>query len=219
VLDIMVTWLADPIPSLVSGLRIIGLYGAPWAILISGYVALRGIRNSSDVAGKRAALDFIEKSENTEGFREAVTAFRAYVREGRLAALHNPTSSDHFVDREKILRFLNHYELVSIAILQSFLDATIYREFMLTNFLVDWNEAADFIQRERWVFNSAENSWDYRYSLYENYEELVRQWANERGKVVKSIDEQSSEPPPTPAGVGGKVMLYNKRGNPFRKSA
>jgi len=186
-------------------------FGTLGAISFSGLVALAGISRSRKVAGQRATLDLIDKSETTDSYREASRTFHNYTREGRLIELSTPVTAEQHADREKALKFLNHYELISVGINDSFLNENIYRQWMETNFLIDWNDSSEFIQRERWKYDPEKHMWQYRQRLYENYQKLAEKWGREKGFDINKLDKSFSKPPERPEGPGDSIRLQNKQ--------
>ena len=65
----------------------------------------------------------------------------------------------------------------------------------------DWNEAADFIQRERWKEDRA-GVWSYNPRIYGNYQALARSWSTDA--VVR--DRNSSQPPTRAEGPGDETL-------------
>ncbi|MEO0398417.1 MAG: DUF4760 domain-containing protein [Pseudomonadota bacterium] len=172
---------------------------------------------NSRVLGKRATLDLIEKSENTSDYRDALAVFHRCQENNQLSALHAPDSTERWRDRAAVLRYLNHYELISIGLRDGFLDEGIYRKWMETNFLADWNNVADFIQRERWKHDEASDTWFYRDRLFENYQAVATVWAKQRGVDIISISAEYAGPPSAPAGHSDVVQLYTRARVPFAR--
>ncbi|MFS4437521.1 DUF4760 domain-containing protein [Paracoccaceae bacterium GXU_MW_L88] len=156
-------------------------------------IAKENIQSSRETARKRATLDMIEKVESTAHYQDQASTFRYYKRTNKLGALHDVIEQREKIDRSKVLGYLNHYELVSIGILTGTLDEDIYRKWMAGPFIRDWNEAARFIQRERWKADqkhedalgtssrdsSNENTktnWTYRDVVFEHYQCVALKW-------------------------------------------
>ncbi|MDP9424035.1 MAG: DUF4760 domain-containing protein [Pseudomonadota bacterium] len=155
------------------------------------------MRNTKAVARERATLDLIEKAESNEFYRGLADIFSDLRRGPGFSHLHNPQDADTKAKRRAVADYLNHYELVSIGILEGILDEAIYRAWMEGAFLRDWNAAARFIQRERWK-KKDDGSWYYYRHHYEHYQVLVDSWS----KDAISIDQLYSAPPEDDQGPG-----------------
>lgn len=175
-------------------------------ILISALIALFGIFRARDTARKSATLSLIEKFETTPHYREMARVFRYHRVKRTLNTLHSPEEGKDREDRTKVQDYLNHYELIAIGIVTNILDAKTYRLWMESAFIRDWNEAADYIQRERWKFDKLRNEWEYQHSLYQNFQKIALRW----NPAVKHIDETSSLPPENPQGPGDRSLTVNE---------
>jgi len=163
----------------------------PVLILLSAFVAIVGIRNVRAVARQRATLDIIEKFESTEHYRTLNEAFSAVRKANGFAALHDPADADARKLRGQVQDYINHYELVGIGIRNNILDATIYRTWMASAVVRDWNAAADYVQRERWRLNESKDDYVYHAGLYGNYQWLACRFS----KVARRLTATSSEKP------------------------
>ena len=170
----------------------------PAIILVSAALAAWGVLFARGSARKRATLDMIEKFESTKHYRDLRGTFSYYRRAGGFERLHNPKEEKDNAERQSVLEYLNHYELVAIGICNDILDAKIYRQWMLGPFVRDWNAASDFIQRERWKLNEKTQEWQYRYQLFENYQSVATKWSEE----AINLTRESSEPPTKAEGPG-----------------
>lgn len=149
------------------------------------------------VARQRATLDLIEKRESTEHYRTLASGFSRIRRANGFEALNNTTTDIAKAERQIVVDYLNHYELISIGILNNILDERIYRTWMRGPFVRDWNAAADWIQRERWKQDEAGN-WEYYEQTFENYEKVARRWSPDA-----IILTRETSPPPSAAEAGG----------------
>jgi len=174
----------------------------PVVITFSAIAAWRSISASRETARKRATIDLIEKVESTPHYRELHKVFSYHRRTNGFDRLHNPTEEKDKDERQSILDYLNHYELVSIGIQQDILDADSYKGWMLGPFIRDWNAASSFIQRERWKWDNTANDWEYHAQLFENYQTVVCEWSNEAICLTK----EHSGPPNTPEGPGDEAL-------------
>ncbi|GAB4572074.1 MAG: hypothetical protein Tsb008_04230 [Rhodothalassiaceae bacterium] len=178
----------------------------PWT-LVTAFVALFGIglaffssraalRSAREIARKRATLDMIEKVESTAHYRELISTFSYYRRQKSFDKLTAPTEEREKSDRQKVLDYLNHYELVAIGIKAGSLDRDIYACWMEPVYVRDWNAAADFIQRERWKSvsgpaakgpnirkNAAGASFRYHGDIYSEFQDLANYWSTEARRL------------------------------------
>lgn len=174
----------------------------PLIIFLSFCAAIAGVLTARSIARQRATLDMIEKVESSSHYRDLHSTFAAKRRAGQFGELHDPKKPASRKQRQQVLDYLNHYELVSIGIQRNTLDPDIYRDWMLGAFLRDWNAAADFIQRERWKWNAQTKNWEYRARVFENYQKLASLWSNETVKLTKDY----SKPPNKPTGPGDEHL-------------
>lgn len=173
----------------------------PIIIFISAIVAYFGVQMARRTARQRATLDLIEKVESTPHYRERHEVFSRYRRNSAFNVLHSPTDKKEVQERQHVLDYLNHYELVSIGILEKILDEGIYRSWMLHPFVRDWNAAADFVQRERWKWNEEDRKWEYHDPLFAAYQSVARRWSTD----AVSISEKTAPPPESPQGPGDEA--------------
>ena len=145
----------------------------PVIVFGSLIVAIIGVRSSRASARQRATLDMIEKVESAPHYRSLHSVFSYHRRQGTFGRLHSPTEEKDKSERQAVLDYLNHYELVSIGICKNILDAEIYRDWMLSPFVRDWNAASNFIQRERWKSDTKVKAWTYHARLFENYQRVA----------------------------------------------
>ncbi|MER8645407.1 DUF4760 domain-containing protein [Mesorhizobium sp. M1252] len=137
----------------------------------------------------------IEKVESTPHYRDRQKVFSANRLQGTFANLHNPATDPLKLDRHHVLDYLNHYELVSIGILQNILDADIYRNWMRGPFVRDWNAAAPFIQRERWKWDSAKGEWQYYHALFTHFQSVAEAWSDEAIMLNENYSPAPIGPP------------------------
>jgi len=174
----------------------------PLTVLGSLCVAILGVRSARASACQRATLDMIEKVESAPHYRDLHTVFAYHRRQGTFSRLHNPTEEKDKRERQSVLDYINHYELVSIGIRNKILDADFYRDWMLSPFVRDWNACAEFVQRERWKWDNEKRVWTYHAKLFENYQAIACRWSSEAIK----LDECFSNPPTTPSGPGDEAF-------------
>ena len=165
------------------------------SFIVSAIIALRALRNTRSVARQKATLDLIEKRESTEHYRAISRTYFELQSGPGFMHLVDPTPDDKPL-RKSVFDYLNHYEIIAIGIRQDILDERIYRAWMEGAFVRDWNAASEFIQRQRW--KHADGAWQYRASIYENYQHVACRWSKDAIRLT-----QNSFPPPNhPAGPG-----------------
>jgi hypothetical protein len=86
----------------------------PGLIFISALIAIVGVQNARAVAKQRATLDFIEKVESTEHYRNLNATFSRLRRSEGFAHLTDPPEALK-PTRAALMDYLNHYELVPSA--------------------------------------------------------------------------------------------------------
>ena len=175
----------------------------PVVIGFSAIIALRSISSNAEVARKRATLDLIEKTESTPHYQTLHQAFKYQRQNGSFDSLIDPVQQEDKEQRRKVQWYLNHYELISVGIRRGILDSDTYQDWMRSAFIRDWNTAADFIQRERWIYNKETEKWRYNSRLYEHYGALAVEWGFEE---AIHLNEKYSKPPKEPAGPGDEPL-------------
>lgn len=167
----------------------------PVLVFASAIIAWRSLRNTRAVAKQRATLDLIEKAESTDHYRRLSTAFARARRENKFAILNDPPTPDDRELRQAVLDYFNHYELVAIGIDHDILDETIYRAWMQSHVVMEWNAAAVFIQNERWRLNADKSDFEYRGELFGNLQRAVCRWS---GDAVRLTAQTGAKPVVTP---------------------
>ena len=175
----------------------------PAVVSVSALVALWGVSAAKATARKRATLDMIEKVESAPHYRALHEAFANRRKKKSFTELNDPIEKQEKADRQSVIDYLNHYELVAIGIRTKILDPTIYQKWMKGPFLRDWNAAAAFIQRERWKWDDGLGAWAYHRQQFENYQHVARQWDPE---FCVDLDEKYSSPPQRPSGPGDESL-------------
>jgi hypothetical protein len=176
------------------------LYLTPLLVLISSAIAWAALRNARLVARQKATLDLIEKRESTAHYRVLHDSFYALRTTKGFGSLTQRSVATER-QRQSLIDYLNHYELVALGIRQGILDERFYRAWMEGAYVRDWNAAADWVQRERWKQNT-DGSWRYRSSIFEHYQHMACRWSKEAKRLT-----QASSPPPDHASGPGDVAL------------
>jgi len=170
----------------------------PIIILLSVLVAMLGVWSARASTRQRATLDMIEKVESTPHYKTLHAVFSYHRRQDTFDRLHDPQEAKDSEERQAVLDYLNHYELVAIGVCREILDEAIYRDWMRGPFVRDWNAAARFIQRERWKWDEAARSWHYHDALFEHYQLVASRFSS---KAIK-LDKTTFTHPEAPHGPG-----------------
>lgn len=174
----------------------------PAIVLVSVGVAVMGVRSARASVRQKATLDLIEKTESTLHYRDLHSTFAYHRRQNSFSRLHAPTEERDRSERQKILDYLNHYEIVSIGIRNNIIDARIYKNWMGGPFVRDWNAAADFIQRERWKWDTDSRTWRYYAPMFEHFQAVATSWSPD----AIALTETYSGPPCAPTGPGDEAF-------------
>ncbi|MGB7432216.1 MAG: DUF4760 domain-containing protein [Ahrensia sp.] len=172
----------------------------PLILIVSAAFAYVSIKSAARTARQKATLDLIEKFETDEKYRRIQKTFKRYRNESRLGRLHAPAISAEKTDRQDILDFLNHYELIAIGIKNETLDGDFYGLWMKGVVVRDWNDAADFIQRERWKYSNKDGKWVYYDQIFANFGWLAWHW----DVKARRLTRYSSSPPANAEGPGDR---------------
>lgn len=144
-------------------------------------IALLGLlvawRTAVWVARQKATLDLIEKRESTAYYRDNNRRFSELRRSGGLAALNNPQSAAEVDDRQRVIAYLNHYELVALGIRRGALSGGFYKRWMGGPFVRDWNAALDWIEGERWKHDPDTGVARYDAKVFGQFERVARRWS------------------------------------------
>lgn len=162
--------------------------------IVAGVFSWLSIKSSRDVARKRATLDLIERSESTQYYQEVYVAFTEVRKDGDcFNQIRNPTNPELIKQRQKVINYLNHYELIALGISQGILDETVYKMYMRSTVVRDWFAAEAFIRhiRNPTTDSGSEVSAG---AAFSNFEALATKW---RGEVELNISTGCDEQPET----------------------
>lgn len=175
----------------------------PMVLFVSASAALYNIRIARRNFREKETLNLIEKAESHTEYQKIRQTFSRHRVEGTLTALNDPKSDAEKTDRQAVLDYLNHYELVALSIRRGVLDSRFYRSWMGGPVVRDWNAAAAFIKRERYKWDPVARRWRYYPRTFSNLEWLVRRWSPQAKRpqlvlVTQDLPERSSAPGDTP---------------------
>jgi hypothetical protein len=188
------------------------IYITPALVALSAIIAVVGVLTTRSVARGRATIDLIEKRESTEHYRQTALGFSRVRRANAFGPLSNPKTDQDKADRQMVVDYLNHYELISIGILNNILDERIYRTWMRGPFTRDWNAAATWIQRERWK-RAEDGRWTYYDSIFANYQRIALRWSPE---AILLREAYAGPPSDSQAGGPGDEALPPEPGDESR---
>lgn len=118
--------------------------------VVAAFISVSSIRANKEIARKRATLDLIERSESTEYYQDLYRSFTEVRKDPRgLEQLVDVTNPEMVRQRQKVINYFNHYELMAIGIEQGVLDEGVYKSFMRSTLVRDWFEASAFIAHLR----------------------------------------------------------------------
>jgi len=139
---------------------------------IAAIIAIRSIANQNRVARMRATLDVILKSESDTYYQDIYSTFTSELtRSGGLISLIDAHSDNEKRSRRNVHDFLNHYELIAIAIEKNILDEDFYKEWMRSTYIKHYQEAEEYID----LLNKGKNT----SVLFINFKELANKWDRE----------------------------------------
>ncbi len=184
------TW--PPLWVLLAGPTILGISS------VTGLTALLiSVRNQRE----KRRLDTIIKTmeaEQSVRYSEIHQSFVKARKGGTLLNLTEPRNDAEWEEREKVLTYLNHYELIGTALRMNLLSYSIYREWMGTVVVHTWNESVKFIDKSRCPEsqslgeNEEENPKDYNQRLYENFQYLAERFATDLKLKCVPLDKNCS---------------------------
>ncbi len=171
----------------------------PALVIVSLALAARSIRNTRAVARQKATIDLIEKAESTQHYRDQAAAFIKARDSGKLGRLGDPKIDEDRLLRRQVLGYLNHYELIAIGIEDNILDEAIYRKWMQSAAVADWNDAVPFIQDERWRLSADKTHLVYRPEIFARFQKAAQRWSRD----AIALDANTFPQPPLPQGPAG----------------
>lgn len=156
---------------------------SPLVILISaiaaGYLSIESIRANRDIARKKATLDLIERTASTEYYQKSYVAFRDIrTSDDGFEQIFNPSNNAMIKQRQMVISFLNHYEIISIGIEKNILDEGVYKDYMKSMVVRDWFESERFIKHLRTPTSDSGSGVDAS-AAFTNFEIMALRWAPE----------------------------------------
>ena len=160
------------------------------AATVAATISVISILSNKKVARQRATLDLIERSESTEYYQALYAAFTQVRKDPaglmQLAEITNP----HLMEqRQKVLNFLNHYELMAIGIKMGILDEEVYKTFMRSTVVRDWEVSKAFISHIRSPTPDSGSEVGAG-GAFSDFQELAEKWGPE---VVRNLPQSGTE--------------------------
>lgn len=135
---------------LILALTAAGAFWSAYASQQSADIAREATKASEIRSRQLETMKLINETEASPRFLELTETFRKRREAGTLRDLHGSIDDAARADRHKVMGLLNHYELLSLSIQTGLIDEQVYRNWMETAFVRDWNAAASLIEAERW---------------------------------------------------------------------
>lgn len=146
---------------------------------IAGYLSWKSIQTNRDIARKRATLDLIERSESGPYYQELYRTFTDIRRDnGGFDQIINPTNPEIVKQRQMVINYLNHYEIIALGIFESILDEKVYKGYMRSTVVRDWFASENFIRHIRSPTPDSGSEVSAS-AAFSNFEKLALRWAPE----------------------------------------
>ena len=154
------------------------------AATIAAIISVKSIQANKEVARKRATLDLIERSESTEHYQSLYAAFSQVRKDpAGLMQLADITNPNLLEQRQKVLNYLNHYELIAIGIKMGILDETVYKAFMRSTVVRDWEAAREFVTHIRTPSEDSGSEVSAN-AAFSAFEALAQKWSPEVARNI-----------------------------------
>lgn len=128
----------------------------------------KSLKHQHKLAARRATLDFISKFEvHNRQWIELREKFALLRGQNQLAEIANPRDEDRG-ETIRIATFLNHFELVAVAIKHGILDEEIYKDWFRSAYIRAWEDAHSFVIELRRTKDEDK--------LFAEFEKLAIEW-------------------------------------------
>lgn len=143
----------------------------------AAFLSVQAIRANRDIARKRASLDLIVQAEATEYYQTLRRAFHSIRNdEAGFEQIFAPTNPEILKQRQAVLSYLNHYELIAMGVFDGILDESVYRNYMRSIVVRDWYAAEPFIRHIR-APTPDSGATVSSAAAFSNFEKLAMKWA------------------------------------------
>jgi hypothetical protein len=127
---------------------------APSATLVVGSVAAIfaaiSIRTTREIARNRATLDYIESYESTDFYQKIRATFILLrTTPNGFESIYDPQTDADKTNRQHVVSFLNHYEMLSLGIQYGTISEEIYYRAFRGAVVSDWNAVQPFVLHRR----------------------------------------------------------------------
>lgn len=161
---------------------------SPLAIFVSACigagVAICAIINQHAIARRRATLDMIVASEGDGPFQRNLAVFKSESKCSRsLRRIARSESASELATQRQVDSFLNHYELIAIAIEKKILDKEFYKLWMRGAYVEDYIKAAPYINELQGMPAGDQT--------FINFQRLAREWMNDKEKLAAAEAEKA----------------------------
>ncbi|MEM7546922.1 MAG: DUF4760 domain-containing protein [Pseudomonadota bacterium] len=147
--------------------------------ITAAYLSVQSIRTNRDMARKKATLDLIVQTESTDYYQSLYRTFTDIRKdESGFAQIFSPSNPEIVKQRQMVLNYLNHYEIIAMGIADGILDEIVYKDYMRSTVVRDWFAAEPFIRhiREPSADSGSEVSAS---AAFSNFEALALKWEPE----------------------------------------
>ena len=141
------------------------------------FAAVFAKRYHASISAKRATVDFMVAEEANLPLATARKVFAQSGSKGpkHLTALLNAISSDNAADEQwreygEITMYLNHCELVAVAINSGALDEEMYMKCYRSSYVQAWDRSKELVNKARTSKSQT--------TMYEHFEEQAKKWSN-----------------------------------------
>lgn len=141
---------------------------SPIAILVAACLAFY---NHQRTAARRAALEFVSKTQlQSQEWTDLNRNYRELQTSGKLLSTLSKDHGDPVL-ANRICLFLNHFELVAVAIKHNIIDKNLYAEWFKGSYVKTWNETNPFVAELR---RKSGNS-----RVFIEFEALAKEWSEQ----------------------------------------
>jgi len=131
------------------------------------------------MARKRATIDFVERSESNEYYQSLYSAFTEVRKDDAgFEQLIDVTNPQVLEQRQKVINYLNHYELMALGIARGMFDEDVYKDFMRSTLVRDWFSVKGFVSHLRTPTSDSGSEVTAK-KAFCCFEELAEKWAPE----------------------------------------
>ena len=131
-------------------------------------VAVMTVNRDRERSAKRAALDIITRELQPSWATVRATARQTVTNTDYWSAVVNPQKTEDFERRGIVVTFLNHHEMIAIAIKQQAVDESLFKDWAHATYVHSWDISKGFIGH--WKDTTKHNMG------LSNFKELAEKW-------------------------------------------